>query len=365
MSDLVRTGSPASIDLVGRVPDRLIARWLARKSEHTRRAYGRDLADFGKFLKVATPDEAARHLLGLAPGDANGVVIDFCEALRQRGRASATINRKLAAIRSLVSLGRVLGIVTWELEVSAERVQPYRDTKGPGTEGVRALLSAAASTKNPLKRLRDLALLRLLWSLALRRSEVCSLDVEHLDREHGRIFVLRKAKTERIWLSAPTPTMEAVAAYLVARGNPEGGPLFLNVDRTKKGGRRLTPSGLHAIVGRLGERAGLLKKVTPHKIRHASITRALDATAGDVRKARFFSGHARLETLLIYDDNREDLAGEVASLVSAALDGEGLHGQPGEVAGESSHYREHDPGSSDPPEEAGRCGSETRRRRAR
>ena len=57
------------------------------------------------------------------------------------------------------------------------------------------------------------------------------------------------------------------------------------------------------------------KGVTPHKLRHAAITRALDVTGGDVRRAMKFAGHANPETKMIYDDARTDHAGEVARKV--------------------------------------------------
>ncbi len=45
-------------------------------------------------------------------------------------------------------------------------------------------------------------------------------------------------------------------------------------------------------------------RLTPHKLRHSAITAALDATGGDVRRVQRLSRHARLETVMVYDDNR-------------------------------------------------------------
>ncbi|HVT40002.1 MAG TPA: hypothetical protein VHE78_13215 [Gemmatimonadaceae bacterium] len=53
-----------------------------------------------------------------------------------------------------------------------------------------------------------------------------------------------------------------------------------------------------------------------HGLRHAAITHALDVCAGDVRKVQKFSRHRDLRTLTVYDDNRQDVAGEVAKLVA-------------------------------------------------
>jgi len=64
------------------------------------------------------------------------------------------------------------------------------------------------------------------------------------------------------------------------------------------------------------------RRTTPHGLRHQGITRALDLAHGDVRKVRRFSRHAKLETLLKYDDNRVDEAGAIARMLSEDLAGE-------------------------------------------
>ena len=58
-------------------------------------------------------------------------------------------------------------------------------------------------------------------------------------------------------------------------------------------------------------------KTRPHGLRHAAITAALDATNGDVRRVQRFSRHADARTLLIYDDARSDMGGEIAALIAA------------------------------------------------
>ena len=56
--------------------------------------------------------------------------------------------------------------------------------------------------------------------------------------------------------------------------------------------------------------------VRPHGLSHAAITHALDVIGGDARRVQKFYRHRVLPTLTVYDDNREDFAGEVAALVA-------------------------------------------------
>lgn len=57
--------------------------------------------------------------------------------------------------------------------------------------------------------------------------------------------------------------------------------------------------------------AGIDKIISPHRIRHSAITESLNLTNGDVRKVQKLSRHKKLDTLMIYDDNRNSLQGIV------------------------------------------------------
>lgn len=80
-------------------------------------------------------------------------------------------------------------------------------------------------------------------------------------------------------------------------------------------GGRLTGQGVRIIVARLADAAGA-GTVRPHGLRHTGITAALERTNGNISKVARYSRHASIETVKRYDDNRRDVAGEVAELVS-------------------------------------------------
>lgn len=290
---------------------RLVEAFLSGRNARTLQAYRQDLEDFRSFTKAATADEAARALLAHGPGAGNELALRYRASLVERGLAAATVNRRLAAVRSLVKLARTLGLISWALEVPSVKTEAYRDTRGPGRDGFRRLLEAAGHEGR--KALRDRALLRLLHDLALRRGEVAHLDLEDVDLEAGTVSVLGKGRTGKVRLTLPDPTKAALVSWLEARG-PEPGPLFVNLDRAGKG-ERLTGRSLHRLVRDLGRRVGLVAR--PHGLRHAAITEALDLMGGNVRAVARFSRHRDLRVLNVYDDNRADLAGDVARLVAA------------------------------------------------
>lgn len=288
----------------------LIGAWLAGRAPQTVRAYRRDLVDFATFVGVERLGQAAELLLAGGAGRANYLVLGYRAGLLERGLAPATINRKLSALRSLVKVARMIGTVTFAIDVEDVRSAPYRDTRGPGVQGYRAMLEALQGRQDA-KGARDRAILRLLFDLGLRCAEVVSLDREHL--EGGSLSVMGKGRRERIALTLPAPTLTALAEWLELRGE-DPGPLFCRLDKAGRLGGRLSSRGLHKVVSAIGRQAGL--NVWPHALRHAAITTALDRTGGDVRAVSRFSRHADLRVLARYDDNRSDLAGQVAALIA-------------------------------------------------
>ena len=232
--------------------------------------------------------------------------------MTDRGLQAATINRRLAALRSLVKLANTLGLVPWTLAVENVKTQAYRDTRGPGLDGFKAIL-VAAQAQHGAKALRDVALLHLLHDLGLRRGEAVRLDVADVDLAGNRLSILGKARSQKEYVTVPEPTKAALAAWLEVRGTHEG-PLFANFDRAGKGSGRLTGAAVYYIVRALGAASGLV--VRPHGLRHLAITSALDLTKGDMRAVQKFSRHRDVRVLNAYDDNRQDLGGEVARLVA-------------------------------------------------
>jgi integrase/recombinase XerC len=152
---------------------RLVESFFQNKSEGTKKAYKQDMKSFMAFVGARTPEEATTHLLGHGQGHANHIALQYKDHLKQQQLAPASINRKLAALKSLCKLGRVVGLVSFRLEVEGYEVSPLRDTRGPGAENVQRLL-AQAEKRTDKKGRRDYAMLRLMFDLAMRRGEQLS-----------------------------------------------------------------------------------------------------------------------------------------------------------------------------------------------
>jgi integrase/recombinase XerC len=289
--------------------------FLAGYTAQTSAAYSSDVAQFSAFLNTVSAANACQRLLSGTAASANALVLNYRRHLLERGLSAATVNRHLSTLRALVSLGRTVGVVEWRLHVRNVRSRAYRDTRGPDIDGMRALLRAAHAQEDRRRTARDVALVHVMFDLALRRGEVCNLDVADLSLEAARLVIVSKGETESMPVALPLATREVLGKWLAVRGN-EPGPLFVTFDTSRghAGRGRLTGSGLWSIVRLLGVSANLV--VWPHGLRHGSITQALNVTNGDLRRVQRFSRHRDIRTLMLYDDNRQALAGDVAELVS-------------------------------------------------
>ena len=295
--------------------EKLLSDWLATKrSPHTQRCYRLDIenfladlgTEFGKFLSLD------RH-------GAYALVSRYKGELITKGLKSATINRRLAAIKSLVAFSYNCGHCEFMLEaVKSEKLSAYRDTTGIDPEAFKQVLSAIDRTS--LKGIRDYALLLLLWSNALRRSEVSKANIGDFDPVAKTLRIFGKGRgTNSEIVSLGIGTVRAIESWLEARGDvPPDKALFCSVNIGYRDGR-LCPQAIYDIVKSRCQAAGISKAMSPHRVRHSAITAALEATNGDVRRVQKLSRHSSLNTLLIYDDNRKNHQGEVTDLLDGLV----------------------------------------------
>ena len=294
----------------------LLRVFLSGRSPATLRTYAAGLEDFRRFVAAASVDEACRTLLAGGHGAANRSALSWRADLLARRMAPATVNNRLAALRSVVKLAGLLGLVPWRLEVPSVRAESYRDTQGPGREAVRGMMARlTASASGSVKARRDLAIIRLLHDVALRRAEVVGLDLADVDLAAGAVFVMRKGKREKTRLCLPAATVAAVAAWVRDRGEAAG-PMFVDLSPGAEGGR-LSGTSVYRLVRDLGRAVNV--RTRPHGLRHAGITRACEraAEAGiGVEEVLAYSGHADLRTLLVYRDRLRNVQGQLAAMVA-------------------------------------------------
>jgi integrase/recombinase XerC len=251
---------------------------------------------------------------------AHETVLHFRAHLERAGMAPSTINRHLAALRSLTALARMLGVITWRIELQGVKSERRKDTRGPDPATIRAILAAIDRTTS--RGGRDAAIIHTLYGLAVRAAELCRLDLADLDVPRGTLWVLGKGMREKVLLKLPDGALEAIARYLRVRGTVNG-PLFKSDgQRGKHRDQRLEPRSLLRIIRTRGAAIGV--KTWCHGLRHSVITVAIEKgqQAGvGLDQIRHFSRHKQLATMLLYRDEVDQAATQarLAAIVGDAL----------------------------------------------
>ena len=271
--------------------------WLAverGRSANTLAAYRRDLAAYTEFL----------HHRGTAVGEVSErLVEDYLAFLQAAGRAPASVNRALVAVRSLHRFLVEEGYVTDDpaSDVGGPRV-PQGLPKALTEEEVGKLLDSVVGDDAVAR--RDRAILEVLYGTGLRISELVGLGLGDLALDEGLLRAFGKGSKERVvpvgrfarqalgaWLS-PGGRGALAPARWARRGDADA--VFLNA----RGGR-LSRQGAWAIVRRHGDRVGLGDRLSPHVLRHSCATHMLDRGA-DIRAVQELLGHASISTTQVY-----------------------------------------------------------------
>ncbi|XLQ20576.1 MAG: site-specific tyrosine recombinase/integron integrase [Candidatus Moraniibacteriota bacterium] len=188
--------------------------------------------------------------------------------------------------------------------LSAEKIEigkaPQREVEFLEPEEVERLLLAADGPNRSAK--RDRALLELLFSAGLRVSELVSIDIEDINLDRQEFSVKGKgAKIRLVFIS--NTAKNAITKYLNARNDIDPALFIRDKVGTNKEadakGLRLTPRSVQRIVKKYATKAGIVKNVHPHTLRHSFATDLLQNGA-DIRSVQEMLGHANITTTQIY-----------------------------------------------------------------
>jgi len=264
-------------------------------SENTLVAYRNDLGQFVEYLEACVPPPA--HW-GQVSKD---TVVSYLSQLRERGYASSTIARKVAALKSFFHFLITEGLIGDEPTTSLDspKVKKRLPRTLPGDD-IEKLLTAPTREVGP-KAQRDTALLELLYATGMRVTELVTLAVDDVNLVAAIVRVRHgKGNKERI-----IPIHERAVAALkvyVERGRPslarptvDTRALFLN-----HRGQQLTRQGTWLIIKEYAQAAGIQSAVTPHVLRHSFATHMLESQQATLADVQHFLGHANISTTQIY-----------------------------------------------------------------
>jgi len=259
-----------------------------RLSLNTLQSYKRDIEQFITYL-----GEINLHSISSTN---KTTIIAYLLHLQKKGRATSTISRNLASIRSFYQYAAKNKII--EQDPTTELESPKVERKLPqilSTQEVELLLEQPKCVD--LKGYRDKAMLELLYATGIRVSELISLNVTDINMDMGFIKC-NKGSRERM-IPIGSMAVAAVKEYLIkSRGlliqrNDEKA-LFVNIN-----GKRLTRQGFWKIIKQYKNLAKISKDITPHTLRHSFAAHLLENGA-DLRSIQEMLGHSDISSTQIY-----------------------------------------------------------------
>jgi site-specific recombinase XerD len=302
MATTSTSAAVAAAESVFTEPERLaLAGFLAGYTGLTREAYALDLRQFTSWCQ--------QHHIGLFHVRRADIEC-FARDLETRGRARATITRRLCTVAGFYRYAVEEEFLDHSPAAHVRRPRLDYESHATGLDrNELGSLLVAAGLGLPAEH----ALISLLALNGLRVSEAAGADIEALsvERGHRTLTITRKGgKVVTIPLAPRT-----ARAIDLAIGERSEGPVFLAAD-----GRRLDRHGAGRMVRRVARRAGITKPVGPHTLRHAFITAALDAGVSlrDVQEA---ASHADPRTTMRYDRARGSLDRHATYIVAAYVAG--------------------------------------------
>lgn len=282
-------------------------------SEHTLRAYTREVAAFAEYLGTTHGKQTDLHAV------THLQIRAYLALLYDRGLTRASTARALAAIRSWFKWLAKEGVVEQNpARLVATPKLPKHLPRVPSAEEVNRVLDSMERSEPPKPAEsadelqtkgwpeRDRVIWELLYGCGIRNSELVGIDLADLHWANDVILVRGKGRKER-YIPLGDAAAEAVRAYLPLREETlrrarkaelgMSGPLLIN--QIARGAVRLTTRSVGRTVKAIAIARGLPADVHPHTLRHAFGTHMLEDGA-DLRAIQELLGHERLSTTQRY-----------------------------------------------------------------
>lgn len=261
---------------------------IRHKSLNTVESYKRDVTQYISYLDGTGVTDIS--------STTKTTVLSYLRYLQKEGRASSTVSRTLASLRSYYLFMMQNGVVKSNPTSNLEA--PHVEKKIPkilSGEEVELLLEQPKNCDN--KGIRDKAMLELLYATGIRVSELINLDVSDVNVPMS--FVRCKGgKKERIIpmghqaKDALENYINNVRKYMVKDENETA--LFVNCS-----GARLSRQGFWKLIKYYQHIAGIETDITPHTLRHSFAAHLLENGA-DLHSIQEMMGHADISSTQVY-----------------------------------------------------------------
>jgi len=285
------------------------------QSPRTLQSYGHYLnrfSDFAGSLNITSPDQISLDTIKRFRLYLNRLTDE-----KGRGLKLITQSYHLIALRAFLKYLTKQDVKTLAPEKIELPKNPVRQVDFLEPDELTRIFKATAKETNELQRLRDYAIIETLFSTGLRVSELCSLRREQVNFDRGEFTVRGKGSKLRMVFLSPEAS-GAIKKYLALRkdnnqalfashstvGNSVEIEIESQGEKKDSAGRStsvpgLTPRSVQRIIKKYCRFAGIIKKVSPHTLRHSFATDLL-RNGADIRSVQGMLGHASITTTQIY-----------------------------------------------------------------
>lgn len=262
-------------------------------SEHTVRAYGKDLREFQVFCAEAHEQESIEHV-------AYPLIRDWIVQLVNKGITNRSINRKIASLKAYYTF--LLRTQTIEINPLSQHksLKIPKRVEIPFSEAEMERLLSPEFFEDNFKGIRDKLVIEMLYATGMRRAELIELKYKDVDLNSGMIKVLGKRNKER-YIPLIPGLKTTIVSYRDARNKlPEiGDPAYFIL--TSKG-KKLYETLVYRIIHSYFTRISNKVKKSPHILRHTFATHLL-AKGADLNSVKELLGHSSLASTQVYTHN--------------------------------------------------------------
>ncbi len=255
-------------------------------SQSTLASYKRDIMNFSKYMdsiKIDVISASRQH------------VLSYILSMQDSGKANASVVRAIASIKSLYAFLMISGTI--QKNPAANITPPKKEKKMPSfltREEIEALLESPDVSN--VRGLRDKAILEIMYASGLKVTELISLKINDIDTEIGYLKCSKGANIRIVPLGKPAinaaKSYVGIARPIMATDNEN--TLFVNC-----GGCAMSRQGLWKIIKEYALKAGIVKSITPHSLRHSFAVHLLENGA-DLLSIQEMLGHKDASSTQIY-----------------------------------------------------------------
>lgn len=262
-------------------------------SEHTVKAYERDIEEFSMFCKQDHQVESIDSM-------DYPIIRNWIVSLSNTGLSNRSINRKISSLQAYYKFLMKIGEIKSTPLAKHKALKTEKKVEVPFSEQEMDRILSEIPFEDNFEGMRDKLIIELLYTTGMRRTELVNLNLGAVDFSNATLKVLGKRNKERILPLLPA-TVELIKEYLIYRSRLQKieNPAFIFLT---KEGAKIYETLVYRIINKYFSLVSPKVKKSPHILRHTFATHLLNGGA-DLNSVKELLGHSSLASTQVYTHN--------------------------------------------------------------